>query len=416
MNDKILVLLAVGLMAGPIAAKAQTYTITELGTLGPGYETQPAAINNSGQVAGTSTLFSPPETTISQATVWNGTAATPLESLPGSNGSGNGAFGINNAGSVVGYASDASGNEIPTIWKGAIPTALDTLGGTVNRALGINDAGQIVGFVVGTGGAYATVWNSTRPTILQGLGGKDFNAATAINSRGQIVGYSEPNPETGEHAVLWQSSSSTVRDLGTLGGNFSDAYGINNSGEIVGISSKVAGGPSSGFLYQNGTMTALGTPRDGAGQTGVLSWANGIDNAGQIIGYSAFTASGGATTYVATLWNGTTAVNLNTLLGSTLPVGVTFVDAVAISNNGRILADGSNGSFYVLTPNQTPEVDPTSAASGLTLLLGGIAILRVRLTCARKPRRAQQVPPCDRRLRSADRPYSAPSRGRRGGR
>ena len=125
-------------------------------------------------------------------------------------------------------------------------------------------------------------------------------------------------------------------------------------------------------------MTALGTPGGGSGLTGILSWANGIDNAGQIVGYSVFTAPGGATTYVATLWNGTTAVNLNTLLGSTLPAGVTFVDAVAISNNSRIVADGSDGGVYVLTPNRTPEIDPASAAGGLTLLLGGVAVLRGR--------------------------------------
>jgi probable HAF family extracellular repeat protein len=371
MNNRIVGLMTICLMTGSIAANAQTYTVTELGALGPGYSIQAAAINNSGQVAGTSTFFTP-ETIIPQATIWNGTTATQLGNLPGSNGNGNAAFGINNAGSVVGYASDDSGNEIPTVWNGTTPTALNTLGGVINHAVGINDAGKIVGFM---GADIPTAWNGSHPTILPGLaglGGSDFNAATAINNRGQIVGYSEPNPETGEHAVLWQSSSSPVHDLGTLGGNFSDAYGINNSGEIVGISSKVGGGASYGFMYENGKMTAL--PGLGlASPTGPISWANGIDSAGLIVGFS--TASGHQE---ATIWNGTTAINLNTLLGSKLAAGVTLIDAVAISSNGRIVADGSDGGVYVLTPNRVPEIDSSTAASALSLLLGCIAVLRGR--------------------------------------
>jgi hypothetical protein len=47
-------------------------------------------------------------------------------------------------------------------------------------------------------------------------------------------------------------------------------------------------------------------------------------------------------------------------------------------------ADASNSKAGVWTVTRTPEIDPASAVSGLTLLLGGVAVLRGR--------RAQMVP------------------------
>lgn len=62
--------------------------------------------------------------------------------------------------------------------------------------------------------------------------------AGGINDKGQIVGFGDTG--TGEtHAFLWQNG--TMTDLGTLGGSNSYAHGINNKGQIVGNSNKETG-------------------------------------------------------------------------------------------------------------------------------------------------------------------------------
>ena len=57
--------------------------------------------------------------------------------------------------------------------------------------------------------------------------------AWAINNAGQITGYSDTsNGET--HAFLWEDG--TLTDLGTPGGKYSFAYAINDHGQVVGAS------------------------------------------------------------------------------------------------------------------------------------------------------------------------------------
>lgn len=100
-------------------------------------------------------------------------------------------------------------------------------------------------------------------------GGSSY--AQAINSSGQVVGYSTINTSGVTHAFLYSNGS--MQDLGATGGgaNSSYAYGINDSGMIVGLDG------ASTFLYQNGSMVDLGTLGS--------SIAYAINNAGQITSY-----------------------------------------------------------------------------------------------------------------------------------
>jgi probable HAF family extracellular repeat protein len=64
------------------------------------------------------------------------------------------------------------------------------------------------------------------------LGGS-FSVATAVNNRGEVVGYSAVPGDASYHAFVWTAASGMV-DLGTLGGDLSVARGVNDNGRIVG--------------------------------------------------------------------------------------------------------------------------------------------------------------------------------------
>src|SRR5436305_13943393 len=83
------------------AAFAQRYRVTDLGALRPG-SAVPAALNNSGEVAGRSGM---PHGEMSHAFVWSGARIHDLETLPG--GDYSAAFCINNFGDIVVYSHTA---------------------------------------------------------------------------------------------------------------------------------------------------------------------------------------------------------------------------------------------------------------------------------------------------------------------
>ena len=111
-------------------------------------------------------------------------------------------------------------------------------------------------------------------TDLGNLGG-NFSIAQAINTNGQVAGYSY-NSNGARHAFLWNGS---MQDLGTLpGSSQSAAYGINAQGQVVGTSDNIA------FLYSNGHMTNLNNLIvSNPGWT--LQQATAINSQSQIVGW-----------------------------------------------------------------------------------------------------------------------------------
>jgi probable HAF family extracellular repeat protein len=162
--------------------------MTDLGTL-PGRPSSAAvAVNESGQVAGTS----------GTAFVWDAVSGLrDLGSLPGYPVSS--AAGINDSGQVVGTAYtgtyDANGVAVSQafVWQDGVMTSLGTLPGySFTVAAGINDAGVVVGWAVSSSG-YRTAfrWQDGVMTALQDSpapGGRYLTQATAVNDYGQVVG------------------------------------------------------------------------------------------------------------------------------------------------------------------------------------------------------------------------------------
>jgi len=146
---------------------------------------------------------------------------------------------------------------------------LGTLGGPENQseATAVNDRGEVVGWSTPDTNCtcvHAFRWANGKMTDLMPL-----LRADDINDHGVIVGLGVT--DTGaNHAFRWANGKMT--DLGTLGGDFSEAGRINNRGQIIGVST-TADGEYHSFLWANGKMTDLAP-----------LYANDINDRGQIVG------------------------------------------------------------------------------------------------------------------------------------
>jgi probable HAF family extracellular repeat protein len=86
--------------------------------------------------------------------------------------------------------------------------------GSVNP-VAINDKGQILATgASATSDTHSFPWEDGKLTDFGTLGG-NATVASAINERGEIVGWSSPAGSTQGRASLWRSGR--MRDLGTLG-------------------------------------------------------------------------------------------------------------------------------------------------------------------------------------------------------
>src|SRR5437870_11422522 len=187
------------------------------------------------------------------------------------------AFAVNDQGQAAGcgFPTSSAPPCHAVLWQAGQITDLGTLGGHSGSAYGINDAGQVVGSTLATDGfMHAFLWQAGTMTDLGGLPGYQFSIAWGINDAGQVVG-SSTGADGMTHAVLWEAG--VVRDLGNLGGRATIASGINDAGQVVGISIP-ADGPIAGLLWRAGVMTKLPTPGNGDGA------GSDINGAGQVVG------------------------------------------------------------------------------------------------------------------------------------
>jgi probable HAF family extracellular repeat protein len=331
-------------------SQATTYKVTDLGTLGGSWSVA-SSINESGQIAGTSSLK---DSDNSHAFLYSGGTMTDLGTFGGRSSC---AFGINNHGQVVGEAAivkqDEYGQSVyhAFLYDGSTKHDLGTLGGTQpefppeSNANDINDSGQVTGWSDSSDGyAYAFLYNGSSMHSLDTHGAYGSNGV-GINNSGQVVGkvFTTELDEYGNpvsHAFLYSGS---MRDLGTLGGTDSWAHGINDSGKVVGEAQIAGNAAWHAFLYNGSTMIDLGTIG------GNYSEAQGINAKGQIVGVS---KTADNTAYHAFLYDGSAMTDLNTLINPSS--GWTLNYAYDINDAGQIVGKGYNGSQYhafLLTPN-----------------------------------------------------------------
>jgi probable HAF family extracellular repeat protein len=309
------------------SAFAQQYDVTDLGTLG-GDKSMAYALNNTGQVIGTSTTsdgtFRP--------FFWHSGMMTDLRDLGAAF---HGVTDINDDGQIIGNVFISSGIDRAFIWGPSEGMRdLGVLSGkTKSWAYGMNDHAQVVGGsasigdtrpflsdsingiqdlgllpgttqgiagdinnsgeVVGSCTRIPFLWNDARGLqVLETLAGTD-SIAIAINDHGQIAG----NSYTAEgfiHACLWDEFH-RVHDLGTLPGRkTSSALGINNYGDVVGSSMEWPQSDQHVFLWTVGAMHDLNSylPPDSSWE---LLVAKDINDAGQIVGWGRVDLDGDGT-------------------------------------------------------------------------------------------------------------------------
>jgi probable HAF family extracellular repeat protein len=349
--------------AAPAAAATATYTITDLGSLGgPVYpQTEPAAINASGQVTGysfTSTAvaepcpghYKPPRTCHfypQHAFLWSNGTMTDLGTLGGPDQGSSGSA-INRSGEVAGTAgvtgTAKTNGTHAALWTGTTTVDLGALAplssGSWSVANGINDSGQVVGYwaasesTINTA-AHPWLYSNGKMTSLPEPGGLTTPSCHAdmINNSGQIIGNCS-NAGSNLQAVLWQNG--TVTTLGMLGGlQVTQLTGISNNGQIAGWGT-TSTGATHGFLDSNGTVTDLGS---------FLPFA--LNDNGVMIGSD--------DTGAALIDSGGTVQNLQNLIPA--KSGYELGGGVAINDNGQIVAETT-----------TTETDPTTTGGHAVLL------------------------------------------------
>ena len=250
-----------------------------------------------------------------------------MRGLPPFLGGNNGfATGANNQGQVVGWAENGVHDNAcvspqvlqfrPAMWTLGPPDQIQDLplitGDSSGAATAINDNGQIVGIsgicdqAVGRHTAkHAVLWeNGTVTDIYPNPVAPWWNTPTAINQRGDVVGFAgDPAFVGGDilHAFMWTREDG-IRQLKPLPNRTpphvdSEAYGINEARQVVGVSCDADLLDCRAVIWDHGN-----TPKDLNDFKGSfplkLTSAKDINNKGEITG-RASTDTGVLTAYLA---------------------------------------------------------------------------------------------------------------------
>jgi len=260
-------------------------------------------------------------------------------------------------------------------WQNGNITDLGTLdGGYESDAIAVNSKGQVVGWSLNlipdpfslncpgfcTTETRAFVWEGGAMRDLGTLGGNDA-LAQFVNEHGQITGQSytntTPNLTTGlptVHPFLWEKGQ--MLDIGSLGGTSGFPTALNSRGQVVGISNLAGDLTSHPFLWSKKTgLQDLGTL---GGDTGVTNW---INDAGDIAG-KADLPGPTPQNHDAVLWRHGAMIDLGTLPGDSCS------NAYYVNSHGQVVGTSESrdlcliptGEHAFLWENGGPMIDLNS--------------------------------------------------------
>lgn len=305
-----------------------SYSIIDLGTLG-GAESLGLGVNDNGQVSGKADTASGDEHAFRTGN--NGIGLTDLGTFGGSFSSGDD---INNSGQVTGSAF-LTGNTSAEAFR--YTATLQSLGTISTNSFGyaINSSGQVTGYSTtnGPGGDRLFLTNAAG-TVMTDLG---EGRGRGINDNAQLTGTT-----VNSHAFITGNNGTNLVDIGTLGGTLSSGEDINNQGIVVGTS-QTSGGLFHAFMTDNSqNLIDMGT------LGGNESSADALNNLGDIVGSSEFSIATGHQRH-AFIWNATDGMlDLNSLV---IDLGLNWnvlYDAEDISDTGFITGQGvtKNGETH----------------------------------------------------------------------
>ncbi len=333
------------------------YKVQDLGVQHPDNLGMAMGLNNHGWALNMEQLLDPFSISLSAHLVQGtdsisiGELKLELGTLGGPNSSINW-NGINDPGEAVGMsetsAPDPNGEDIcgfgthltclPFLWQNGVMSALPTVGGNNGQASAINNRGQVVGYAE-NGAVDSTcppgttnnrvdlpvLWNKGKAHPLPTIGSDPDGVAYGINNQGQAVGYSG-TCTAANYAVVWENGTATpLPDLGDPG---AIAYAINSHGQIVGQAVNSDGTPLAA-LWHNNTVTALGGLLPGD----IATFATSINNRGEVVG-SAFNSNSGASWSHGLLWRNGVMTDLNTVFPASSHLYV--ISASNINERGQI--------------------------------------------------------------------------------
>jgi probable HAF family extracellular repeat protein len=285
------VVLALALVTtGSVPAGAETlvppmvsgYRLSDLGTLG-GRASSALAVNDAGQVVGYA------ESTMGRrlAFLWSGGRMRALATPAGDEST---ATDINTGGDVVGTVTTGAGVSRIVLWSRGDRIRDLGLRGT---PVAINDRGQIAGTACSSSGScYSFLWDRGRVTRPPNTAGaRCLTAVEGINARGDVVGTTALRQGTAwsspYRAALWRRGGGPV-DLGALGAT-GDAYSashasaVNDRGQVVGWPQTEALPDGHAVVWDGGAFVDLGI----AYQSAEGSRATDVNAGGVIVGQSA---------------------------------------------------------------------------------------------------------------------------------
>lgn len=344
-------LLLASLVGGAEAPRAP-FEVKDLGTLG-GQTSGAYALNETGQVAGSAEAADGS----TQAFVFRGGRMVDLGR--GTAFRNTEAFGINDAGQVVGAGSTErqvvtqdTGKAIGSVpvsrallWEGEKVQDL-----AAGKARDINNRGQVVGHTVAGPGF---LWEKGRLTQLSDPEAGCGLHGHAINDAGEIAGETVRTGRS-RSAFRWKAGAYELLEVGYTGGAPPGAFALNGKGEVVGVG---GGFDGEAFFWSGGKITRLGT-LNGPVEVGPLgqhagyhySVGLGVNDQGQVVGTGSVTVNG-TNELRAFLWEKGRLTPLTALIDP--KSGWTLEQARAINNKGQICGVGKlNGRkrAFLLTP------------------------------------------------------------------
>ena len=232
--------------------------------------------------------------------------------FPGATGTS--ALGINDAGQIVGYYEASDGTSHGFLLSGGTFTTIDDPGLPGVLPIGINNSGTIVGSCVGTCssnqgytlkyGKFTTItYPGATKTLISGINNKDVIIGYYVNSSDEAFNFLYHDSTFSSVPPLPDGGfASFINDIDQIDGSYNaggfllkpsgsvtmfsyppstvvgGVFGMNNLGQIVGLYELVNSGPEYGFMWSQGTLTAITPPNS------ISTEPMAINNSGAIVG------------------------------------------------------------------------------------------------------------------------------------